>query len=260
MEHYLWLLFFGLLVGIFGTLIGAGGGFILTPVLLLLYPHDSPDTITSISLAVTFANSLSGSVAYARMKRINYRYGLIFSAASVPGAILGARSIYYVPRRVFDLLFAILLLIASVIIFMNVPTKHVNSEDRRIYLSQNKFILGIFISVIVGFISSFLGIGGGIIHVPALSNILRFPVHTATATSHFILAIVTFVGTMVHILTGTFQHGVRRSIALAVGVLIGAQIGAMLSSKVNEKLIIRSLAIALSVVGIRLLVLFFLEQ
>jgi uncharacterized membrane protein YfcA len=99
-------------VGVFGTLIGAGGGFILTPMLLLLYPHDSPDTITSISLAVTFANAFSGSMAYARMKRINYRYSLIFAAAAIPGAIMGAPTTYYVSRMTFDLIFTVLLIVA----------------------------------------------------------------------------------------------------------------------------------------------------
>ncbi len=54
----------GLGVGLFGTLIGAGGGFVLTPVLLLLYPTESPETITGISLAVVFFNATSGSLAY----------------------------------------------------------------------------------------------------------------------------------------------------------------------------------------------------
>jgi len=75
MEHDLLLIFFGFLVGTIGTMIGAGGGFILTPVLLLLYPDYGADAVTSISLTVTCANALSGSAAYARMKRINFRYG-----------------------------------------------------------------------------------------------------------------------------------------------------------------------------------------
>ena len=68
--EYLWLIPLGFVVGAYGTLIGAGGGFLLVPVLLLLYPRETPETITSISLAVVFFNALSGSIAYARMKRI----------------------------------------------------------------------------------------------------------------------------------------------------------------------------------------------
>ena len=60
-------------VGAFGTLVGAGGGFILTPILLVLYPHDTPRTITAISIAVVFFNAASGSLAYARQRRTDLR-------------------------------------------------------------------------------------------------------------------------------------------------------------------------------------------
>jgi uncharacterized membrane protein YfcA len=255
MEHYLWLSLFGFCVGVLGTLIGAGGGFILTPVLLLLYPHDSPDTITSISLSVTFTNAFSGSLAYARMKRVHYKYGLVFAAAATPGAVLGALSTYYVPRRIFDLIFGILLIIASAIIYIKTPQERNQGGSREVRLSPRQVLIGIGISIAVGFVSSFLGIGGGIIHVPALAGILQFPVHIATATSHFILAIMTFVGVLVHVLTGTFQHGVERTVFLALGVLIGAQGGAFLSSKVKGRIIIRVLAVALALVAVRLLIL-----
>jgi uncharacterized membrane protein YfcA len=52
MEHYLWLVPLGFVVGAYGTLIGAGGGFVLMPVLLLLFPAESPEVLAAISLAV----------------------------------------------------------------------------------------------------------------------------------------------------------------------------------------------------------------
>src|SRR6185437_10412328 len=103
---YLWLFPLGIAIGAFGTLIGAGGGFILVPILLIVYPHEDTELITSISLAVVFFNALSGSWAYSRMKRIDYKSGMIFAVATIPGAILGAVSTAYVPRHAFDLIFA----------------------------------------------------------------------------------------------------------------------------------------------------------
>lgn len=113
--------------------------------------------------------------------------------------------------------------------------------------------LGMLISSGVGFVSSLLGIGGGIIHVPALVRILDFPIHIATATSHLILAITALTGTIVHIVMGTFHHGWRRTICLAVGVVVGAQVGAKLSARIHGTLILRALALALFFVGLRLL-------
>src|SRR5438309_102653 len=100
----------GFLVGTFGTLIGAGGGFILVPVLLFLYPSLPPEVVTSISLAVVFLNAASGSVAYARLKRIDYKSAIIFALATLPGSIIGALVTAHLPRHIFNIILGILLI------------------------------------------------------------------------------------------------------------------------------------------------------
>ena len=268
-EQYIGLIALGVGVGAYGTLIGAGGGFVLMPVLLLLYRDQNADLLTSISLAVVFFNALSGSEAYAMMKRIDYRSGLMFAVATIPGAVLGALNTSLISRRMFDFIFGVLLVAAAVFLFGRPQKPETGAKFQqlsRLYVTHHlvdvhgteyrysfNYLLGMAISVIVGYVSSFLGIGGGIIHVPALTYFLNFPVHVATATSHFILAIMALTGTLVHIMTGTFTHGVHRTLALSIGVLLGAQIGARLSEKIQGSWIIRGLAMALGVVGLRIL-------
>jgi uncharacterized membrane protein YfcA len=274
-EHYLWLIPVGFVVGAYGTLIGAGGGFVLVPLLLVIYPNDSPELIASISLAVVFFNALSGSIAYARMKRVDFKSGVIFSVATIPGAILGALSTAYIPRRLFDQIFGLLMIGAAVYLFLEpvgeaevklvnphggtprtpgyyFTTTIIDADGGKYTFSYNPLV-GIGVSFFVGFVSSLLGVGGGFIHVPALVHLLDFPVHIATATSHFILAIMALAGTVVHVMTGTFAHGVRRTILLAIGVLFGAQLGAYFSNRVRGDWIIRGLAVALAFVGFRIL-------
>lgn len=268
MEQYFWLVPVGFIVGTYGTLIGAGGGFVLVPLLLLLYPKESPEVITSISLAVVFFNALSGSVAYARMGRIDYKAGLLFAVATIPGAILGALTTAYIPRRAFDAVLGLLMMVASGFLIWR-PNKKQGTwegEPHQSFLRNLVEVdgtahtysydprIGVGLSLVVGYVSSLLGIGGGIIHVPALVHLLSFPVHIATATSHFVLAVMALTGTLVHIATGTFHHGVRRTIFLTVGVLLGAQLGARLSNRVQGDWIVRGLAIALGFVGIRIFI------
>lgn len=272
MWQVLWLIPLGFSVGAFGTLIGAGGGFILVPVLLLLYPDKSPDTITSISLAVVFFNALSGSIAYAKMKRIDYKSGMMFALATIPGSILGSITTSYIPRGIFNGIFGGLLVTASV--FLMVKTKKeveesgtvqkknyiirtiVDAEGIKHVFSYNPRV-GVILSIFVGYLSSFLGIGGGIIHVPALVHLLNYPVHIATATSHFILAVMALSGSTVHLANGTLQPGFIETTELAIGVLFGAQLGARLSKKIHSEVIIKCLAIALALVGIRIFIMAF---
>ncbi len=243
-----WLAALGLGVGAFGTIVGAGGGFILTPILLLLYPHDSPKTITAISLGVVFFNAASGSLAYARQRRIDYHAGVVFALATLPGAVGGALLTAAVPRYVFDSIMAAVLLALGVwIVFGGRGAVHV---------PRHRLRLGAAYSAVVGFVSSFLGIGGGIIHVPLLVRALGFPTHVATATSHFVLAIMAGTGTATHVVTGSFSHGhgLRRTAALSVGVIAGAQLGARVSLALRDVVIQRLLAAALLALAVRLLV------
>ena len=268
--HFFGFVALGFAVGAYGTLIGAGGGFVLMPMLLLLHPHESPANLTAISLAVVFFNALSGSIAYARMRRIDYRSGLMFAAAATPGAIIGALNTAYISWPLFNVIFSSVLVAVAVAMILRPnlehrprkghslsrleTTHHLVEADGATHEWTFYPIVGIGLSFFVGYFSSFLGIGGGIIHVPALVWFLHFPVHIATATSHFILAIMALTGTLVHVWAGSLSQGVRETLALSVGVLLGAQLGAYLSNRIKAAWIIRSLALALGLMGLRILI------
>jgi uncharacterized membrane protein YfcA len=83
-----------------------------------MYPGIKPELITSISLAVVFLNALSGTIAYAKMKRIYYRSAFAFAASTLPGSVIGAFSTTYIPRHIFDITLGILLLIISIYLFV----------------------------------------------------------------------------------------------------------------------------------------------
>ncbi len=261
------LLAIGFGVGTFGTLVGAGGGFLLVPILALLEPTLQPEAITAISLAVVAFNASSGAFAYARQRRVDFRSGIPFALATLPGSIAGALLVRLVSRELFDIIFAVLLIglaIFVVVAHEDEPEAapegggwgHVLREltDRSgvDYRYRVNLPLGVGLSAFVGLLSSFLGIGGGVIHVPALVGLLRFPAHIATATSHFVLAIMATVGTGTHLAAGDLDGLALQTIILGVGAVAGAQLGARISTHVHGVFIVRALAVSLVFVGLRL--------
>jgi len=266
------LLLAGFFIGTFGTLIGAGGGFILVPLLLIFYPDLEPEVTTAISIAVVAVNALSGSVAYARSGRIDYRAGIVFALYTIPGSILGVLTVQYIPQHSFNTIIGMLLvLLASYLVYKNATHKacinqivlkkgfqeHIltDSAGTTYHYSYNP-VNGNIVSLLVGYISPLLGIGGGIIHVPAMVNWLKFPVHIATATSHFILAVMATASVVTHACKGTYNdpHVLHMILFIALGVIPGAQLGAFLSHKIKSNIILQVLAICLAIVGMRILI------
>jgi uncharacterized membrane protein YfcA len=266
--EYILLAALGFGVGAYGTIIGAGGGFILVPLLLFIYPDYSPEQVTAISLAVVWANATSGAIAYARQRRIDYVTGLIFAAASVPGVVGGALVVQFVPERLFSLLFAALLLSMAALIVQPRPSgireprrergllvRTMVMRDGVSYRYSYKLWQALLLSVAIGFLSSLFGVGGGVIHVPMMIMLFRIPIELAVATSHLILALMAGGGTIVHLGTGALSgEQLAQAAALGAGAVPGAQAGAWLAHRMPAQRVLPLLALALVVLAIRLFV------
>ncbi len=253
----------GILLGALGTLIGAGGGFLLVPALIVVEPAWSTQTITAFSLAVVAANASAGALSYWRQMRVDLRTFPLFALAAIPGSILGAYATRFIPRHVFDIGFGcVLLAISAWLIFrpdsraafgFGTTSRSLIDREGHKYEWRFSLRLGMAASVVVGFVSSLLGIGGGIVHVPFMIAVLGFPEHIATATSHAVLAVTAIVGSIVHLVHGDYDAIWLITLCTAAGALAGAPIGAHLSRRVSGPMITRILAIALGTVALRLI-------
>lgn len=256
-SAFLLLTGLGFAVGAVGTLVGAGGGFLLVPALILLRPEASPAALASTSLAVVFFNAYSGTLAYVRMGRVDYYAAILFAVAGVPGAVLGVLLVHEVPRGAFEALFGVLLLVAGAEILREplgaARRARVEGPAPDLRADARSARVGAIGSAYVAAVASLLGLGGGIVHVPFLVRGLGYPAHVATATSHFVLACMALLATGVHLATGSLAGRLDDTLSLAVGVMMGAPLGAALSTRLGGAAIVRALGAALCLVGVRLL-------
>ncbi len=268
MLEGLLLVALGAAVGTLGTLVGAGGGFLLVPLLLLIYDQEDPGTITAMSLAVVSVNATSGSLAYARQRRIDYYTGAWFAVATLPCAIAGSFLVQFIDRRTFAGLFAGVLGGVAVYLALRRPaaaireplegrgvvTREIRDQRGQRFRYAYRLWQGIAISAGIGLVSSLLGVGGGVLHVPIMATVLHFPVHVATATSQFVLAFMALQATVTHVLAGNlgWDESLARAGLLAAGAIPGAQAGARLARRLKGDIIVRVLAGALLLVALRL--------
>lgn len=269
-EWLVWpgLILLGASVGVYGTIIGAGGGFVLVPILLFLYPDLPPESITALSLGVVFFNAVSGSAAYAHQRRIDYVPGLLFAGATIPGAIIGALLTGRLPSEAFQIAFAVLLLVVAFWLLLPPPgrlritppsprlmRRMITDAEGDTYVFSLDPWLGVGLGFGIGIVASLFGVGGGIFFVPAMVLLLRFPSHIATATSTFVLMFTGGTGALVHVIAGNYAGLELEEISLSAGVLIGAQVGALISLRLahRQRVVARLFSVALVLVAGRML-------
>ena len=225
-----------------------------------------PPVAAATSLVVVVLNAVSGSLSYVRSGRVDVRTGLVLAAGTVPGAFVGPWIAERTPERLFRLIFAIFLLVMAAVLFFRPerardPEPHSVGRWGRI---QRRFTdragksfdysyslpVALGISFPVGILSSTLGIGGGIVHVPAMIHLMAFPVHIATATSFFVLAITALAGSLEYARRGYILWTVAA--AIGIGVVVGAQLGVWVSHRMHGRRIVRLLTIAIVALAARL--------
>lgn len=259
----IFLFLFGTLVGTFGTMLGVGGGWAHVPFLLLLY-NFSPQSAIATSLGIIFLNTLAGSLVYFHQKQMDFALAKKLSWAVLPGAIIGPFVVQHYTASFFMIIFAFLLLLLSAYCFVQEKSLRILPEskyNRIVTITDafgNKttyatnFEIGFIGTLGIGFLSNLFGIGGGIIHVPFFTKILRMPTHIALGTSHLILCISSGVGFLIYFYMGYVVFDFMMPIAL--GAIIGARIGAAMSQKMAPAIIHRIIAAILFLVAMKMFI------
>ena len=269
----------GVATGIYGVLVGAGGGFILAPVLILFFSKD-PEIAAGTSLALVSINSISGYIAYRKSGFIDVRSGVLFAIAAVPGSVLAPFILDVMPGNIFRTLFGVLLLSLAIHMFFRgskveddsdsasnditlkpalpkwmsftVKERKITAFDGTIFNYRfNEFMATTF-NLILGFVSSFFGTGGGFLRTPILVSAFSFPVKVAVATSIFSLSFYATIGAAAH----AFNHNIEWYPTLVwggLGLVIGGQIGARIAQRIKSFWILKLLLLVVLFLGLQLL-------
>ncbi len=276
------LLGLGGLVGFLSGLFGVGGGFLLTPLLIMF---GIPPTVAAASDSNQIvAASASGTYAHYRLGNVDFKMGIVLLIGGVIGGTLGVQLVKILRATgnadfVIKITYVAMLAIIGGYMFMEslqslkktpqaeelssnsqkkpslyarmitgLPFK-MNFDKSGIHVS---FIIPLVLGVLVGVLAAIMGVGGGFIMVPIMVYMLRMPMHVVVGTSLFQIF---FTCVNVTIMQATFNHTVDFILALIllVGSSCGAQIGARISKKLKGDQIKILLAVIILVVMVQML-------
>ena len=250
----------GFFAGMVGAIIGAGGGFIAVPILLTILPEETPGIITGMSQSMVLMTSLSSTVAFARQRRIDYRWAAVLAVTGLFGMALGAFIVEGLTRGAFQVIFGVAALALMVYLLIRpirgrgAARSLAEAEHSRVPLTPRRALILSFVGLATGTMGGLLGIGGGIAMVPIIVQVFVFPAHLATATSQLVILITSPAAIAVHLASAPLLDMILPIILLGIGAIVGAQVGARVSRKVSAPWIVRILALGLGIVGVDLVI------
>lgn len=243
-----------ILAGIVGSVLGLGGGIVVTPALTLLFGVDINHAIGASIISV-IATSSGSAVAYIRDRITNLRVGMFLEIATTVGAITGAFIGALVAPKFLYFIFALLLLYSAYAMVKkgkqeipeNVPNHPVAEKlglsgeyydkalGKSVSYNVDRVYEGFGVMYGAGVVSGLLGIGSGSFKVMAMDVFMKMPLKVSTATSNFMMGVTAAASAGIYLLRGDIVPVISAPVAL--GVLVGATVGSRIMQRLKSKTI-----------------------
>jgi uncharacterized membrane protein YfcA len=242
----------GLLGGGLSGLLGIGGGIVMVPLLLYVPPALGVSAlgmkvVAGMTTVQSFAGTLSGAFGHQRFKRIHRP---LVAAVGLPMALAsfaGSRFSLHVPEQLMLLIFALMALVASLLMLM--PKKDSAHEEQLGDVDIN-IPLAVIIGTTIGAAAGIIGQGGAFLYIPAMLYLLRIPTRICIGSA-LAIGILSSAAVLVGRL-GTSQIPWQNSLILVAGVIIGAQLGSILSQRTPRVVLRRVLAVVIFATAIKI--------
>ena len=259
MVEILQFMLIAVLAGFLGSLVGLGGGIIITPALTILFGFDIKYAIGA-SIVAVIATSSGSAIAFVKDHVSNMRVGMLLEVFTTAGGVVGALMAGVFSSKLLYIFFSLILLNSfyGMLKKTGLITKVKKEEEivendkyadryrlNSTYYDKaiNKTIdynvtnvpQGSLVMFGAGFASGLLGIGSGAFKVVALDTYMKLPIKVSTATSNFMMGVTATASALIYFFNGTINPAVAAPIAL--GTLIGSRTGAKVMQRLDAKYI-----------------------
>ena len=247
------------LAGFLGSLVGLGGGIIITPALTILFGIDIKYAIGA-SIVAVIATSSGSAIAFVKDHVSNMRVGMLLEVFTTAGGVVGALMAGIFSSKLLYIFFSLILLNSfyGMLKKTGLITK-VKKEEEKVendkYADRYKLNStyydkatgktvaynvtnvpqGSLVMFGAGFASGLLGIGSGAFKVVALDSYMKLPIKVSTATSNFMMGVTATASALIYFFNGTINPVIAAPIA--IGTLIGSRTGAKVMQRLDAKYI-----------------------
>lgn len=259
MVEILQFMLIAVFAGFLGSLVGLGGGIIITPALTILFGFDIKYAIGA-SIVAVIATSSGSAIAFVKDHVSNMRVGMLLEVFTTAGGVVGALMVGVFSSKLLYIFFSLILLnsfygmLKKTGLITKVKKEEENVENDK-YADKYKLNStyydkatgetvkynvtnvpqGSLVMFGAGFASGLLGIGSGAFKVVALDTYMKLPIKVSTATSNFMMGVTATASALIYFFNGTINPVVAAPIA--IGTLIGSRTGAKVMQRLDAKYI-----------------------
>ena len=259
MVEILQFMLIAVLAGFLGSLVGLGGGIIITPALTILFGFDIKYAIGA-SIVAVIATSSGSAIAFVKDHVSNMRVGMLLEVFTTAGGVVGALMAGVFSSRLLYIFFSLILLNSfyGMLKKTGLITKLKKEEEKvendkyaekyklnstyydkatgeTVKYNVTNVPQGSLVMFGAGFASGLLGIGSGAFKVVALDTYMKLPIKVSTATSNFMMGVTATASALIYFFNGTINPVVAAPIA--IGTLIGSRTGAKVMQRLDAKYI-----------------------
>jgi uncharacterized membrane protein YfcA len=268
-EFILLMFLISIFAGIFGSIVGLGGGIVIIPVLTILMGVDIHFAIGASIVAIIGTSSGAAST-YVRDKVTNLRIGMFLELASASGAITGAAIAAYTNSAALETIFGSILLISLVPMVMKIGEdipkspelkglskrlgltgSYTEPDGREVNYNATHPVEGLAGTAVAGVLSGLLGIGGGAFKVLSMDLAMKLPMKVSTTTSNFMIGVTAAASAGIYFARGDVDPLIVAPVAL--GILIGAAIGARVLLRSRNTTVRKIFAVVLAIAAVEMI-------
>ncbi|HEX5641149.1 MAG TPA: sulfite exporter TauE/SafE family protein [Thermoleophilia bacterium] len=248
--------------GVFGSMLGVGGGIIMVPVLSLAFGVPIKTAIAT-SIICVIATSSMAQTTFAARGMTNMRLGMFLEVATTVGALAGGITAVLIDGGILQACFAVLLFYVAWQMSRRrgdvvpvegpvMPSSYYDpAQGRQVSYGVHGLGAGFALSVVAGNVSGLLGVGGGAFKVPIMNLLMGVPLKATIATSNLMIGVT--AATSAAIFYGRGYVDPRWAVPAALGILVGARIGPRFAIHLPARILVLIFEVVLVVFGLLML-------